>query len=52
MMDYKEHRTLYINLIKRSRYFIANKAKFDSVNQTGNQEELGSRFFEGECGVQ
>jgi hypothetical protein len=50
MMDYKEHRTLYINLIKRSRYFIANKAKFDSVNQTGNQEELGSRFFEGAAG--
>lgn len=50
MMDYKEHRTLYSNLIKRSRYYIANKAKFDAVDQTGDQEELGSRFFEGAAG--
>ncbi|MBW4631884.1 MAG: glycosyltransferase [Iphinoe sp. HA4291-MV1] len=50
MTDYKEHRTLYSNLIKRSRYFIANKAKFDAIHQTGGQEELGSRFFEGAAG--
>jgi spore maturation protein CgeB len=50
MRNYQEHRTLYSNLIKRSRYFIANKAKFDSGNQTGSQEELGSRFFEGAAG--
>ncbi|MBF2018423.1 MAG: glycosyltransferase [Rivularia sp. T60_A2020_040] len=47
MRNYQEHRILYSNLIKRSRYFIANKAKIDSDNQTGGQEELGSRFFEG-----
>jgi hypothetical protein len=47
MMDYQEHRILYSNLIKRSRYYIANKAKFDAIHQTGGQEELGSRFFEG-----
>jgi len=50
MFEYKEHRTLYINLIKRSRYFIANKAKFDSAEQIGVQEEIGSRFFEGAAG--
>ncbi|WP_414623653.1 glycosyltransferase family protein [Calothrix sp. CCY 0018] len=50
MRNYREHRTLYSNLIKRSRYFIANKAKFDSGNQTGTQQELGSRFFEGAAG--
>jgi Glycosyl transferases group 1 len=50
MINYKEHRQLYRNLIKRSRYFIANKAKFDTPNQTGGQEELGSRFFEGAAG--
>lgn len=50
MIDYQEHRTLYSNLIKRSRYFIANKAKFDTIHQTGGQEELGSRFFEGAAG--
>ncbi len=50
MRNYREHRTLYSNLIKRSRYFIANKAKFDSGNQIGSQQELGSRFFEGAAG--
>jgi hypothetical protein len=50
MRNYREHRTLYSNLIKRSRYFIANKAKFDSSNQIGSQQELGSRFFEGAAG--
>jgi Glycosyl transferases group 1 len=50
MKDYQEHRTLYTQLIKRSRYFIANKAKFDALSQTGGQEELGSRFFEGAAG--
>ncbi len=50
MTNYKEHRKLYSNLIKRSRYFIANKAKFDTPEQTGGQEELGSRFFEGAAG--
>ncbi|NJR19242.1 MAG: glycosyltransferase family 1 protein [Calothrix sp. CSU_2_0] len=50
MKSYKEHRRLYSNLIKRSRYFIANKAKFDTPEQTGGQEEMGSRFFEGAAG--
>ncbi|NMG06801.1 glycosyltransferase [Brasilonema sp. UFV-L1] len=50
MMNYKQHRTLYSNLVKRSRYFIANKAKFDAIDQTGGQDELGSRFFEGAAG--
>ncbi|MBF2064014.1 MAG: glycosyltransferase family 1 protein [Calothrix sp. C42_A2020_038] len=50
MNNYKEHRKLYSNLIKRSRYFIANKAKFDTPEQTGGQEEIGSRFFEGAAG--
>ncbi len=50
MHDYKQHRSLYTNLVKRSRYLIANKAKFDLVNQTGGQEESGPRFFEGAAG--
>jgi hypothetical protein len=50
MIDHTEHRTLYSNLIKSSRYFIANKAKFDTIDETGGQEELGSRFFEGAAG--
>ncbi len=49
-IDYKEHRNLYSNLVKRSSYFIVNKAKFDCFNETGGQEELGARFFEGAAG--
>jgi hypothetical protein len=47
MIDYSYHRSLYRNILKKSRYFIANKAKFDGLNETGGQEELGARFFEG-----
>jgi len=46
----QEHRNLVCNLIKRSRYFITNKAKFDDINSIGGQEELGPRFFEGAAG--
>lgn len=49
-LNYQEHRTVYSNLIKRSRYFIVNKAKFDSISQSGEQEEFGTRFFEGAAG--
>ena len=42
--SYQEHRRLYSELLKQSRYFITNRAKFDEVF---NQEELGPRFFEG-----
>ncbi len=48
--DYNEHRNLYRNIVKRSRYFIAYKPKFDLLNQTGGQEELNIRFFEGAAG--
>ncbi len=48
--NYKEHRSLYRNLVKRSRYFIAYKPKFDMLSETGGQEELNVRFFEGAAG--
>lgn len=48
--SYNAHRSLYRNLIKRSRYFIAYKPKFDVESQTGGQEELNVRFFEGAAG--
>lgn len=47
VLDPKEHRSLLANLIKRSRYFIANKSKVNQVDQTGGQLEFGYRFFEG-----
>ncbi|MDZ7961555.1 MAG: glycosyltransferase [Aulosira sp. DedQUE10] len=42
----REHRILLANLIKRSRYFFANRARANEVEAT-NQQEFGSRFFEG-----
>ncbi len=50
MVDYQEHRNLYRNFVKRSRYMIVNKAKFDLNGQTNQQEEVGPRFFEGAAG--
>jgi hypothetical protein len=50
MLDYKEHRDLTANFLKRSRYFLANKAKFNAEGETNGQEELGSRFFDGAAG--
>ncbi|AFY34571.1 glycosyltransferase [Calothrix sp. PCC 7507] len=50
MVDYRYHRSLYSNFIKRSRYMIVNKAKFDLTGQTNLQEEVGPRFFEGAAG--
>ncbi len=44
-----EHRTLLANLVKHSKYFVANRAKIDHV-ETRGQEEIGSRHFEGAAG--
>lgn len=49
-IDPAEHRALLANMIKRTRFFIANKAKVDVPEQTGGQEEVGFRFFEGAAG--
>lgn len=45
-LNNQEHRQLYAEILRRSRYFIANKAKFDST-LANQQEEVSSRFFEG-----
>lgn len=50
MVDYRYHRSLYTNFVKRSRYMIVNKAKFDLTGKTNPQEEVGPRFFEGAGG--
>ncbi|MBW4646803.1 MAG: glycosyltransferase [Goleter apudmare HA4340-LM2] len=50
MIDYQYHRSLYTNFVKRSRYMIVNKAKFDLTGKTNPQEEVGPRFFEGAGG--
>lgn len=43
----KEHRFLFANMAKRSRYFIVNPAKRDDSGETSGQVEFGNRFFEG-----
>jgi len=43
----KEHRALFAKVAKRSRYFIVNPGKIDEPHLTGNQSELGNRYFEG-----
>ena len=45
-----EHRLQLANLIKRSRFFLANRAKANVEGETKRQEELGFRFFEGAAG--
>jgi len=42
-----EHRFLLANLLKRSRYFIANRARANEPEVTRGVEEIAGRFFEG-----
>lgn len=42
----EEHRFLYANMAKRSRYFIVNRGNVDKLGRVG-QVEFGNRFFEG-----
>ena len=43
----KQHRALFANLAKRSRYFIVNPGKMDEQDEKGRQMEAGNRYFEG-----
>lgn len=43
----RDHRILLANIAKRSRYFIANKAKINQQCETCGQSEIGYRFLEG-----
>ena len=42
-----EHRILLGNVLKRSRYFIANRAWADKPDHTQGKEEIAARFYEG-----
>jgi hypothetical protein len=42
-----EHRFLLASLLKRSRYFIANRARANQPEVTRGQDEIAGRFFEG-----
>jgi hypothetical protein len=41
-----EHRMLFANLLKRSRYFIVNPGLIDRPDIRGTQIEIGNRYFE------
>src|SRR2546427_13285296 len=45
--DIEEHRFLFTNRVKRSRYFVVYPAKWDRPDERGDQSETGSRYFEG-----
>jgi Glycosyl transferases group 1 len=45
--DHREHRLLLANLLKRSRYFIANRAHADQPSWTRGVDEIAARFYEG-----
>ena len=43
----REHRLLYANLLKRSRYFIANRAWADCPAKADAGDGIAARFYEG-----
>jgi hypothetical protein len=45
--DIEEHRDHLAGTLKRSRYVLVNPGKFNRESETGGQQELGFRFFEG-----
>ncbi|HYE63481.1 MAG TPA: glycosyltransferase [Phycisphaerales bacterium] len=48
--NHAEHRQALANSIKRTKFFIANQAKFNRGHETLGQAEVGFRFFEGTAG--
>ena len=42
-----EHRHLFANIAKRSRYFLVNPGLIDQPEIRGDQIEIGNRYFEG-----
>jgi len=45
--DYKQHRDLFSNVAKRSRYFMVAPGKVDAQEETQGQVEIGHRYYEG-----
>ena len=45
--DPAEHRLLLANLLKRSRYFIANRGRINEPEFTQGHDEISGRFYEG-----
>lgn len=45
--DHRQHRDLYADVAKRSRYFMVAPGKIDQPHETDGQIEVGFRFYEG-----
>ncbi|HYV65277.1 MAG TPA: glycosyltransferase [Myxococcales bacterium] len=45
--DPSEHRLLLANLLKRSRFYVANRSRVNEPEIVAGQEEISSRFYEG-----
>jgi hypothetical protein len=45
--DAGEHRMLLANLLQRTRYYVANRARVNEPEQTKGSEEISARFYEG-----
>jgi hypothetical protein len=45
--DHRQHRDLYANVAKRSRYFMVAPGKMDLPDETRRQAEIGYRYYEG-----
>jgi Glycosyl transferases group 1 len=45
--DPEEHRLLLANLLRRSRYYIANRSRVNEPEFTMGRDEISSRFYEG-----
>ncbi|MGH7062015.1 MAG: glycosyltransferase family protein, partial [Stellaceae bacterium] len=45
--DHRQHRELFANTAKRSRYFVVANAKMDQASYATGQVEVGYRYYEG-----
>ena len=48
--SHAEHRSRLADIIKRSRFFLANAGRWYDPERTGGQQEVGFRYFEGAAG--
>jgi hypothetical protein len=48
--DYRQHREMYANMIKRSRFALVAPGKMDSPGETKGQVAVGWRFYEAAAG--
>jgi spore maturation protein CgeB len=45
--DHRQHRSLFSNIAKRSKYFMVAPGKVNLPGETRGQEEIGRRYYEG-----